>query len=405
MKVGKAGLLFAALVMLVAGCRSPDDVVFEREAHWPRRTAYPGVGQGRIVVTSSGDDTLTLFDLAELDGPALTPLARVPVGLVPVELEGPHHAAISPEGQSEFFYVGISNFVPGGGSGPHGAHGTGTVPGHALKLRASDNAQVASVRVERNPGDLVLSLDGKTLFLSHYDLLKINEALRQGSPASEMDSRLAVIDTETMTRKALLPLCPAAHGLKLGKDGTRLYASCHSDELAIVRLDDPALPVARVKVAANAGDAVSPLHEPYALALTPDGLGVYVSALKSKQLLYLDVALGQMDPSRAIALAGSPYFGDFSSDGTRFYLPLQGPDILAVVDPATSTVLTEEPLRPHGCTNVHQVFNVQPDRALLVVCEGNHLEPGVLLVLNLPGLTLRKKAAVGVFPDYVGILK
>jgi len=35
--------------------------------------------------------------------PAFREVARVPVGLIPVELEGPHHAAIEPAG--EFYYV------------------------------------------------------------------------------------------------------------------------------------------------------------------------------------------------------------------------------------------------------------------------------------------------------------
>lgn len=31
--------------------------------------------------------------------------------------------------------MGLSNFVPGAGSGPHGNHGTGSADGHVIKMR------------------------------------------------------------------------------------------------------------------------------------------------------------------------------------------------------------------------------------------------------------------------------
>ncbi len=398
--------LFAAAALLFASsCGELDDskLSFDDAAgHWSRTDDYPGVGEGRLIVTNSGDDSVSLFDFAALDGPTWSELKRIPVGLSPAELEGPHHAAVAGR---DFFYVGISNFVAGAGSGPHGAHGTGSTPGHLLKIRAADNVQVASARVDRNPGDLVASPDGKRIFQSHFDLLRITEVSRQLGPESEMDSKLAVIDTETMTRRSLTPLCPAAHGLELSADGTRLYASCYSDEVAVVDTRDPAMPVTRVKVAANAGGPLAPRHEPYAVTLHPSGNPLYVSALRSRRLLLLDTATDTMRDADAISLSGAPYFGDFSADGKTLYLPLQGPDLLAVIDTQTHLVTREEPLGPHGCQRVHQAFTVQPDRALLVVCEGNGTDPGTLLVLNLPDLSLRKKSAVGVFPDYVGLVR
>lgn len=54
------------------------------------------IGGGCVAVTNSMDDTVILLDLDTLDTPGWGELARVPMGLNPVELEGPHHAVFSP---------------------------------------------------------------------------------------------------------------------------------------------------------------------------------------------------------------------------------------------------------------------------------------------------------------------
>src|SRR6185369_12404144 len=87
---------------------------------------------GRIVTTNNGDDSLSALDPLSADAPPL----RVPVGLSPVEPEGPHHVSAAPDGA--FVYVNLSEAVLGGGSGPHGAHGNGTTPGFVLKLGTAD---------------------------------------------------------------------------------------------------------------------------------------------------------------------------------------------------------------------------------------------------------------------------
>src|SRR5262249_54789455 len=148
------------------------------------------------------------------------------------ELEGPHHIAASPDGK--YIYYNLSNYVPGTGTGPHGNHGTGTVPGSLVKLDALTNEKVGEALVDRSPGDVILSQDGKYAFVSHYDLLRLTSALTsgQGLPDSTF-SDVAVVDTDTMTRIAMIPVCPTAHGEGLSADGNTLYVTCAgSDELA-----------------------------------------------------------------------------------------------------------------------------------------------------------------------------
>ncbi|MGZ3458737.1 MAG: YncE family protein, partial [Archangium sp.] len=226
---------------------------------WPSRGELPAIGSGRIVVTNSMDDTVSLMDdLDTLGSPDWGELARVPVGLNPVELEGPHHAAMSP--RADFYYVGLSNYVPGSGSGPHGAHGTGTADGYCLKLDAKDNHLVGSARVDRNPGDLIISADGHTLYQTHFDLLKITEVAKAGGSESDMDARLAILDADSMERKAMVTVCPAPHAVRLSPDEKRAYVACISDEVAVVQLDDPNHPVTHIQVTSDAGTALIPKY-------------------------------------------------------------------------------------------------------------------------------------------------
>ena len=404
--------LLALLAPLVLGaCTRPDQgplvvppLEYGQESAWPSKTELPDLGSGRIVITNSLDDTMSLLPLDGLGSEPWGELARVPVGLNPVELEGPHHAAFSPKG--DVYYVGLSNYVPGAGSGPHGSHGGGTVDGYALKLDARDNRLLGSVRVDRNPGDLISSTDGKTLYQTHFDLLKIQEVARRGGPESDMDARLAIIDAATMTRKRMVPVCPAPHAVRLSPDERRAYVACISDEVAVVQLDgaEPTL-LKRVKVAANAGSALAPRHEPYALTVSPTSGAAWVSSMKSRSVQYLDPRTLQMVPERTVYLRGAPMFGAFTSDGRTLYLPYQGIDALAVINAETSAVQREIELSPAGCLNVHQVALTPDERHGLVVCEGDHQGPGSLHVVDLQAGTVVKTVRLGVFPDSVGILR
>jgi DNA-binding beta-propeller fold protein YncE len=403
--------LFAPLALGACTGTEVPELDYALDTPWASGRELPPPGGGRIVVTNSLDDTLSLLDLDTLGSPDWGELARVPVGLNPVELEGPHHSAFSPRG--DFYYVGLSYFVPGGGSGPHGAHGSGTSDGYCLKLDARDNRLVGSVRVDRNPGDLITSADGRTLFQTHFDLLKITEvALRHGTE-QEMYARLAILDAETMTRKAMVPVCPAPHAVRLSPDETRAYVACISDEVAVVRLDTEGYPVTRIKVAQNAGTALTRRHEPYALTVSPTDGSVWVSAMKSGMVHYLDPESLQMVPERSIrdqsgtpiVFPGAPMFGTFSADGRTLYQPYQGADALAVVDAATSTVTREIPLAPAGCLNVHQVELTPDGEHGLVVCEGDHQGPGTLHVVDLAAGTVVKTVTLGRYPDSVGILR
>ncbi|MBX5482484.1 MAG: hypothetical protein IRZ16_11710 [Myxococcaceae bacterium] len=398
-------VLAALCCAILSACPSDTletpELVYELDTHWPSRSSYPGVGDGRILVTNSGEDSVSLFDITRVGQSEVPELARVPIGLLPPELEGVHHAAIAPSG--DVYFIGISNYAPGSGSGPHGAHGTGTADGHVLEIRAEDNVRIGEVRVDRNPGDLVVTPDGKRLLVTHYDQLLINEVQAAGGTVREMDSRLAIIDVATLTREAMVPACPAAHGVVVTADNARAFMACSSDEVAVVDLLSGDHPVVRIPLTANAGDPTVSTHLPYAVALSPDEETLWVSCLDGKDVHAVDVATLKADANRRVAVPGAAGFALFSTDGTLLYVPHQSPDGIAVVETATGTLLRDLPLA--GCVRPHQIAPAKDERHALVVCEGDHVGPGALVVLDLSDESVVSTTSVGVFPDFAGVIR
>lgn len=390
-------LLVLALAAL--GCGRPEP--FEGPAF---RRDPPQVGslRGRVLTTNNGDDTLSVLD-PEVPGPA----QRLVVGFSPVELEGPHHVSVDPAGR--FVYVNLSMAVKGSGSGPHGAHGAGNLPGYVVKIDTGTGRAVAWAQVDPNPGDNALSPDGRTLYVTHYDLIRwahgAHGDIRTG------DSNLAVIDAETMTVRARVPICPAAHGVRLSQDGGTVYATCGPDAIAVVDVRGP-VPAVRRVLLPGATEGASCQRCPYGLAVAPDGT-VWVSCLGPGgggsgrgSLFIYDPRRGDgaFDPAATLAFRGSPVFAAFTGTPAAFraYVPEQGPtgDFLRVYEPGTPPREVAALALPRDqCLLAHMLRISSDGRRGHLICEGDRKGPGSFLWLRLEPLAIDGAVPVGVFPD------
>src|SRR5438105_9837108 len=135
------------------------------------------------------------------------------------------------------------------------------------------------------------------------------------------DSNLIVSDTVSMNVTKRVPVCPAAHGVRLTPDGKTLYTTCDTDEIAIVDLSNPALPVRRVLLP-NMTESPSCTRCPYALTIAPDST-VWVSSLGpgagtlggNGGLDIYDPTVGAFDPGRSASFArGRALFAAFKGD-------------------------------------------------------------------------------------------
>jgi hypothetical protein len=396
------------LLLLVALCGCGDRVPIYAGPPFPHDPPPPASWAGKIVTSNNGDDTLSVVDPLNV-GPAI----RVPVGFNPVELEGPHHLSVDPAGR--FVYLNLSMAVASSGSGPHGSHGSGMLPGWVLKLDTTTGREVGRVNVDSNPGDNVLSPDGKTLYVTHYDIPRWARGLDPGASIRAGDSMLAVIDTETMGLRAKVPICPAAHGVRLSPDGARLYATCGPDEIAVVSLPD--LGVRRVPLTPGGAEGGGCVRCPYALAVAPDGV-VWVAGIGSGgrgSLHLFDPALpggGDFDQGAVVQFRGGAMFAAFTGDATayRAYLPERAGgsgDQVHIYESQPRGQPPREvgtiPLTRADCQNAHMIL-VEGPRGYLI-CEGDMVNPGTFVWLDLDGRKALGSVAIGVFPDGLALVR
>ncbi len=386
----------ALVVAAVAGCGG---VSFPPNASWPAPTAPAFDGKARFAITNNKSDTLS-FIAADTTGQKL---GDVPIGDNPVELEGPHHLATPPDGK--YIFYNLSNYVPGSGTGPHGAHGTGTVPGSLVKLDARTYQPLGEVLVSRSPGDVILSADGKLAFVSHYDLVAVQTALSTAGATEESAySDLAIVDTATMTRLSLTPVCVEAHGEGLSADGKTLYVTCALfDQLAVVDVTDPAHPTVTARVpigpTPNKFPSPTPSYGPYALAVNPVDGTVWISDNNSADVRVYDPAQGKMDGSKTVQLGDVTMFAAFDADASHIYVPLRSSATLVKID--TKTLKTQMlPTPTSACTNAH-AFVMAPDRATgVLVCEGDQVMiPGSVVTISVGGFSVLGAAMTGMFSD------
>jgi DNA-binding beta-propeller fold protein YncE len=387
-------LAFAA-VALLTGC----SVQYPAGSNWPGAPEPDFVHQARFAVTVNLSDKLA-FVSADSSKPAL--FGSFAVGDVPVELEGPHHLAASPDGR--YIYYNLSNYVPGTGSGPHGSHGTGTVPGSLVKVDAATGESVGEVLVDRSPGDVILTKNGKLAFVTHYDLARLGSQLAQGLPEAEGYSGVAVVDTETMTRISLTMVCPTAHGEGLSLDEKTLYVTCAlSDQLALLDVTDPVHPTVTKKLGIGPNAAVPPspaVYSPYALTVSPKDGTVWVSDNTAGDVRVYEPSTGKMNDARAVPVGGIAMFSAFTNDGNTLFVPHQGDDQVTRIDPTGAQPPFTLALPQGSCKNAH-AFVLAPDsHNAVLICEGDHvLQQGTAVFMTTSPFVVNGSVQVGMFPD------
>jgi DNA-binding beta-propeller fold protein YncE len=277
------------------------------------------------------------------------------------------------------------------------------VPGSLVKLDAHTMERRGETLVDKSPGDVILSRDGKLAYVTHYDLTRVQEVLMTGGTEEMAYSPLAIVDTETMKRLSLIPLCVTAHGEGLSADGNSLYVTCAlTDQLAVVDVSNPARPQVTVRVPvgplpAALGDTAS--YMPYALAVSPADGTVWVSNNNSSDVRVFDPSTMHMDASKTVRVGGVAMFGAFGADAKTFYVPHQGDDRVTSIDTATLAVQTLA-LPPDACLNAHMLLFTPDLSAAILVCEGDHVsKPGTAVMISPQSLTVTGYVSVGMFPD------
>jgi DNA-binding beta-propeller fold protein YncE len=372
-----------------------DPVPYEGEA-FPDVTPPIEYPSRAALVTNSLGDTVSVLDVT-----AMTLADERPVGRNPIDVDGPHHVTVDEERGVAFIALSYptSNVLPG----PHATHGSSTAFGWVQKLSLDSLDVLGQARVDPNPGDIVLSPDGRFVVVSHFDLQR---AIDNPTDLELARARLAVLRADSIGTDALdrryVTTCVAPHGMVFGGDGL-LYVACYGEDVvARVDLEDPSSEPVLLELGPGGGDFGSPNFGPYALLTSPDGAWIAVSNTVSDDVRFLEVATGTVDESRTLFTTGAPFFPAFDEDGATLAVVTQQPDALRVVDMATGDELAAREFVGDECELPHIVVHEGPD--FLVVCEGDKKSPGKVVRLD-EALTIVGETTVGLYPDAIVTLR
>ena len=220
---------------------------------------------------------------------------------------------------------------------PKGPHGLVITPDGRKVYVSSDGAStvsvidtvsdrvIATVEVGANPHGLAVSGDGRRVL-----------ALGWGS------NRALVIDTAT-DRVITEVAVAQPHNGTLSRDGSIAWVgSQQQGATALVRLD------------LTTGKETTRMaldKTPRGLELTPDGKRVFFTLAGSDAIQVLDTASNQVVAQ--IPVGASPHYAPFTPDGRWALAVVQGPGELAILDTATSTVAAAVPVgkAPHWSTS------------------------------------------------------
>lgn len=379
------------VAMLGAGCSddvSRRDVGFGGPT-FERPTPKKLPSGKMLLVSNSGSDTISFVDPA-----TRAVVLELSSGLDPVDLDGPHHLgydATSRELVTVFSYP-APPIVPG----PHAAHGSSARPGRLVRVDLARQVVLGVSGVDPNPGDVVLSEDGRRVVVSHFDLKLALD--NQGKSVDEMRARVMAFDRAAIGSSSIDPVrlrvCVAPHGVALSRpDGRYGFVACYGeDSIAVVDFDEKKI-VARTPLGPSTGAPGAPVYGPYSAVLSPDGKRLHVGNTVSRSLTVLGVDGATVTPLVDLPLQGAAYFGWFV-DGS-FLVPTQGPDRLVRVTEGLD-VAGFVPLPT--CKAPHEVAPAGPGE-VVVVCEGDHVGNGKLVFVRTSDLAVVGEATVGVYPD------
>jgi DNA-binding beta-propeller fold protein YncE len=357
--------------------------------------AAPGVDYV-VYVASEAADRVSVVKFTQSGGRVDHDVA---VGIMPVDIDGPHGLALSPD--RRFYYVSLAHGQP-----------FGTV----WKLATKDDAVVGRVTLGMFPATLQVTPNGELLFVVNFNL-----------HGDMVPSSVSVVATDGMVEIARIPTCTMPHGSRINAQGTRHYSACMMDDL-LVEIDTATLKAVRYFLLTKGAEAgfTGPLPQPRPASAagasmthdmaghglerpnvpadrcsptwaqpSPDGQSVFVACNASSEIVQIDVATWSM--KRRWPAGPGVYNLAITTDGRIVATNKRGQSI-SVFDGGDGRELARLATARRV---VHGVAIASDDRYAFVSVEGVGTEPGTVEMFDLR--SLKRAATVDVPPQAGGI--
>lgn len=332
--------------------------------------------------------------LVSFDGTTAKIVRQIDTGEMPIDIDGPHGIAVSPDRQ--FYYVSISHGRPFGS---------------VWKYSTKDDSVLGKATLGLFPATLDVSPDGNFLFVVNFNL-----------HGDMVPSSVSVVSTQTMTEIARIPTCTMPHGSRLNSQGTRQYSACMMDD-TLVEIDTRSLKAYRHFILtknkemgmkgspvshANSGAKHSGGHgteppKPGDNSCSPTwaepskaGDAIFVACNASSEIVEIDTASWQL--IRRIPARPGVYNLDITHDGTRLIATNKRDQSISIYDLKTKRELARLPTKRKV---LHGVVVSPDDAYAFVTVEGVGSEPGTVEIIDLAAL--KTVATLDVPPGAAGI--
>src|SRR6202162_4512936 len=138
------------------------------------------------------------------------------IGLMPMDINGPHGIAVSPD--KKYLYVSV---------------GHGRPDGSVWKLKTGTDEVVRFAPLGLFPATTDISRDGAFIYVANANFL-----------GDMVTSSISVVATDEMVEVKRITTCTMPHGSRLNPQGTKHYSACMMDDL-LAEIDTQTFEVSR----------------------------------------------------------------------------------------------------------------------------------------------------------------
>jgi DNA-binding beta-propeller fold protein YncE len=300
------------------------------------------------------------------------------IGLMPVDINGPHGIAVSPDKQ--FVYVSL---------------GHGRPDGSVWKLKTGTQEVVKYAPLGLFPATADISKDGEFLYVANANF-----------HGDMVPSSISVVATEAMVEVKKITTCTMPHGSRLSPDGTKHYSACMMDDM-LAEIDTQKFDVSRTFML-TAGKEMGMDGAPHSqmkmseLTCVPtwaqpsnDGSEVYVACNKSNDIAVIDTATWKL--SRRFVAGNGVYNLAMTKDGRLIATNKRGQSV-SVFDPKSGKELARLATKRKV---VHGAVVTPDSHYAFISVEGVGDDPGTVEVIDLD--SLKTVATVDVPTQAAGI--
>jgi len=306
--------------------------------------------------------------------------SQMRTGLMPMDVNGPHGIAVSPDKQ--YFYVSV---------------GHGRPEGSVWKYRAGTDNVIKYTSLGLFPATTDITLDGNFIYVANANF-----------HGDMVPSSISVVATDQMIEVKRIPTCTMPHGSRLNHQGTKHYSACMMDDM-LVEIDTRKFAVDRYFMLGKGKEmGMSGAPDPHAMpdhksaTCTPtwaqpsnDGSIVYVACNQSNEIVAIKTDTWTL--LRRFPAGTGVYNLAMTRDGRLVATNKRGQSV-SIFDPVAGRELAKIPTQRKV---VHGAVVSPDDRFAFISVEGVGSEPGTVEVIDLG--TMKTVATVDVAPQAAGI--